>query len=185
MEAIQNSILEKQNKLVTLFENANESELKKMIKDPMAILTKVGIEMEDHFTDEVKKTLKNTAFQTLSKTNANLKTKRGRTTANNQEDGIHFSVQPWGLVLELDETATKKVVAGISIAAGVIAAAGAVASAFAAPVGIVAGVYTGFLALYAGVIGIVDNGNGIYLTLTWPQIAFIAIALPVPIPTAR
>lgn len=185
METIQSSILEKQQELVQLFENSSESDLKKIIEDPIAILNSIGIQMNGHFTNEVKETLKSTAFLTLSKANANLKVRKGRSAVNNQQDGIHFSVQPWGLVLELDEAATQKVVAGISIAGGVLGAAGAVASTFAAPVGIVAGVYSGFLAVYAGVIGIVDNGNGIYLTLTWPQIAFIAIALPVPIPTAR
>lgn len=67
METIQSSILEKQVELVKLFENSTETDLKKIIEDPMETLSKIGIQMDGYFINEVKETLKNTAFLTLAK----------------------------------------------------------------------------------------------------------------------
>jgi hypothetical protein len=185
MQTLENTILDKQNQLVSLFKNSNETELKSILENPSATLSKIGFEIDENYINQIKECLNTAAFNLTASKNATIPVKKGRSRAAVSNDGISFSAQPWGLVLELDEATTQKVIAGINISAGVLAAAGSVASAFAAPVSVVAGVYSGFLAVYAGVISLVNNGNGIYLTLTWPQIAFITIALPVPIPTPR
>ena len=185
MQTFETSILEKQHQLVEVLNTSTENELSTILENPTQLLTKLGFEINDNFLNEIKSSFHHSAINLMAKKNATLPIKKGRSRAVANQDGIHFSVQPWGLVLELDENATQKVIAGINIAAGVLTAAAAVSSTFAAPVAVVAGVYSGFLAVSAGVIGLVDQGNGIYLTLTWPQIAFIAFALPIPIPTPR
>lgn len=185
MQTLENTILDKQNQLVSLFKNSNETELKSILENPSETLSKIGFEIDENYSTQIKECFSKAAFNLTASKNATLPVKKGRSRATVKNDGVSFSAQPWGLVLELDETATQKVISGINISSAILAAAGSVASTFAAPVSVVAGVYSGFLAVYAGVISLVNNGNGIYLTLTWPQIAFIAIALPVPIPTPR
>ena len=185
MQTLETSILEKQNQLVETFNTATEKELNAILENPTQILTKLGFEVNEQFISEIKYSFQHAAINLIANKNATIPIKKGRSRSVSTQDGIHFSVQPWGLVLELDENATQKVIAGISIASGILTAAAAVSSAFAPPVAIVAGAYSGFLAVSAGVIGLVDQGNGIYLTLTWPQIAFIAFAFPIPIPTPR
>lgn len=175
--------LRKQEELLAIFERSDTKELQDILKNPMKVIEEIGFDVNDEYRTTVEENLKHVAFEKVSQTDSKISPSTGRNIVST--DGISFSAQPWGLVLELDNQVTQSIVNGVSIVAGIAAAITSVATAFAAPAGIVAGVFSAYCALYATVLKIVNQGNGVYLTLTWPQIALITIFPPVPVPTTR
>lgn len=174
--------IEKQKELAAFFDNANTKELQNMLKNPMELIRTIGFDVNEEFAKAIENNLQHVAYEKICEIDAQAKPLMGRGAGN---DGVSFSAQPWGLVLEIDHETTQKVISGVSIASSIASAISAVASSFAAPAAVVAGVFSAFLAVSASVIAAIDQGNGIYLTLTWPQIALIAIFPPIPVPTTR
>lgn len=174
--------IEKQKELAAFFDNANAKELQNMLKNPMELIRTIGFQVNEEFAKAIEANLQHVAYEKMCDIDAQVKPLMGRGASR---DGVSFSAQPWGLVLEIDHATTEKVIAGVSIASSIATAISSVASSFAAPAAVVAGVFSAFLAVSAVIISKVDQGNGIYLTLTWPQIALIAIFPPVPVPTTR
>lgn len=187
-------IEEKRKALMSYFETSSDKEkINSLIQNPETVLQDLDIKVDEKFKKAVKVGLKQ-AFQTYSKSNHVLKSEGLLSMdesmpmmASEAESGIQFSVQAWGLVLELDENATASVVNGINIAAGISAAITAVAAVteVGAPVAILTGIFSGFCVAYGSTISMINNGNGVYLTLTWPQIALALIVPPIPVPTVR
>lgn len=90
------------------------------------------------------------------------------------DSGLSAEVHWWGFYIILNESFTKMVVSG---AEGASAIAGIIAAAQPelAPI---AGIIGGIMALQGVVISAVDQGNGVYYMVTWPQ------AIPALLPTA-
>jgi hypothetical protein len=172
------------DKLMNLFLDGSDKErLTRLITDPEGLLKELGIEVEDQFKEVVIAGLKE-AVHTALKANVAMKKRGALRSASNNQDGITFSSQPWGLVLELDAEATTKVVDGVNLSGSVLAAAAAFSDVLPHSVSTVANIYSSYMAAYSAVIGLVNTGNGVSLTLTWPQITLIPIAAPVPVPMA-
>ena len=105
---------------------------------------------------------------------------------------LELWVKPWGVVLVVHEPAVKYLQGGGTISAGVLGGIGGVsglgglaaATSVLDPLGIVVGAVVGIcaaaLGIYSGVIGIMDEGKGVYLTWTWAQ--FIPFLVPPFIP---
>jgi hypothetical protein len=70
----------------------------------------------------------------------------------------------WGLEIFLSEYYTQKFMAALAIGAGVFAVCAAI-PALANQVA--CGILAGLLAIFAGIIWFVDNGNGVYFVHTW------------------
>ena len=98
-------------------------------------------------------------------------------------NAVDFWVKPWGLVLVVREPAIKYLQGGGTISAGVlggIAAAAGVAGPVGVVVALIVGICAAALGIYSGVINIMDQGKGVYLTWTWAQ--FIPFLVPPFIP---
>jgi len=97
-------------------------------------------------------------------------------------NALDFWVKPWGFVLVVREPAIKYIEGGGTITGGVLggigafsglgglAAAGSVLGPIGIGVGFVTGLLAAALAIYAGLIAIIDEGKGVYLTWTWAQV---------------
>jgi|JI10StandDraft_1071094.scaffolds.fasta_scaffold13978_7 hypothetical protein len=90
--------------------------------------------------------------------------------------------QWWGLVFVLSSQAAKDLAAGASAVAGVVAAISAACSAVPAAQALAAagGVISAIVGLYAVVIGVMDRGNGVYITALWPSILVPPSWIPTP-----
>jgi hypothetical protein len=115
--------------------------------------------------------------------------------------GITVVVEDVRIVLVLDDAAVKSLINGINIGAGVsaafTAASGAITAILAASgvfvtaaiAGVfitgVAGIFSGFAGVFSALIGEVNKGNGVYLTVTIPQLvvaaSFLIASIVVPI----
>lgn len=104
--------------------------------------------------------------------------------------GVNVVCEDVRIVLVLDHSAVQDVINGINISAGVLAAFAAATGTISALTGLaglvpasavtavitgVAGFSSAFLAASAGLLGAIDRGHGIYVTITIPQ--FVAAAL--------
>lgn len=103
----------------------------------------------------------------------------GMTAAVAQD--IEFTVNEWGLVLIIREPAVKYLQGGGTLTAATlteIAAAASIAIPVAGvAIGAVCGIYAFVISAYLGVITMVDEGKGVYITESWGQIV-AAILLP-------
>lgn len=94
---------------------------------------------------------------------------------------IEFTVNEWGLVLIIREPAVKYLQGGGTLTAATlteIAAAASIAIPVAGvAIGAVCGIYAFVISAYLGVITMVDEGKGVYITESWGQIV-AAILLP-------
>jgi len=98
-------------------------------------------------------------------------------------NAVEFLVKPWGLVLVVREPAIKYLQGGGTISASALGGIAAVAGV-TGPAGIVVALIVGIcaaaLGIFSGVISIMDQGKGVYLTWTWAQ--FIPFLVPPLIP---
>jgi hypothetical protein len=94
---------------------------------------------------------------------------------------IEFTVNEWGLVLIIREPAVKYLQGGGTITAATLAeiaaAAGVVIPVAGVAIGVVCGIFAFVISAYLGIITMVDEGKGIYLTESWGQIV-AAILFP-------
>lgn len=94
---------------------------------------------------------------------------------------IEFTINEWGLVLIIREPAVKYLQGGGTLSAATlteIAAAASVAIPVAGvAIGAVCGIYAFVISAYLGVITMIDEGKGVYITESWGQIV-AAILLP-------
>jgi hypothetical protein len=116
--------------------------------------------------------------------------KKSDTIPPEVKNAVQFLVKPWGLVLVVREPAIKYLEGGGDISAGTLGGIAAVAAltslaegplaALGILVGVILGICAAALAIYAGVIKMMNQGKGIYLTWTWAQ--FIPWLLPPLVP---
>lgn len=94
---------------------------------------------------------------------------------------IEFTVNEWGLVLIIREPAIKYLQGGGTITAATLAeiaaAAGIVIPVAGVAIGVVCGIFAFVISAYLGIITMVDEGKGVYLTESWGQIV-AAILFP-------
>lgn len=87
---------------------------------------------------------------------------------------IEFAVNEWGLVLILREPAIKYLQGGGTITAAMLsaaaAAAGVVIPVAGVAIGALCGILAAIIAAYLGVVTMVDQGKGVYITESWGQI---------------
>lgn len=87
---------------------------------------------------------------------------------------IDFTVNEWGIVLILREPAVKYLQGGGTITAAMLSAAAAAAGVVIPVAGVAISALCGILAAvvagYLGVVTMVDQGKGVYLTESWGQI---------------
>ena len=193
MQNTQESKLKEQSEsMLKIFEKAKTDLTlrEELQKDPLAVLNKIGIDVEDTFKQIVSRQLESLArfgFSDQLPTNAEIKT----SVLTETPADFTFSANGWGVVLTCNETATQKIENGLNVVAAISAAVAASAAYLsAAEISFIAACFSAFCWGYASTIGLVDQGNGVYLTITWIQIA-ITMANPAlgpasltPIPTA-
>lgn len=87
--------------------------------------------------------------------------------------------QWWGLVFVLSNQAVSDLVTGVATVAGIAGLISAICQinpAIGVPVGVVAAI----IALYAGIYGTMNRGNGIYVTALWGVVLLPTMWIPTP-----
>jgi hypothetical protein len=181
--------------LTKYFTDAKDEPLlfKRMSEDPLEVLQSMGIPVEDQFKEAVTSQLRAAVDLTSPQAperEANLMSAEAKrmsarpaapTGLRVQQDtmppevqkAVDFWVKPWGLVLVVREPAVKYLQGGGAISAGAlggIAAVAGVTGPFGVAVAVIVGICAAALGIYSGVITIMDQGKGVYLTWTWAQL---------------
>lgn len=177
--------------LIKLLETAKNdpSVLERIGQDPIGILKSKDIRVEEEFREAVisqfEAASKNARQPSPPAPPKNLSVvveKAEQPLPPEVASALEFMVKPWGFVLAVREPAVKYIQGGGNIAAGVAGGAGALAglgglaaaSSALGPLGITVGVIAGIiaaeLAVVGGVITMMDQGKGVYLTWTWVQV---------------
>jgi hypothetical protein len=119
--------------------------------------------------------------------------KAGELDSQEANPGIQVVVEDVRLVLILDDPTVKGLINGMNIAAGVAAAFAAATAAIAAVlatnkitipasvlgvfISAIAGIFSGFVWAASALLGELNKGNGVYLTVTIPQLIASAILI--------
>lgn len=92
-------------------------------------------------------------------------------------DAASFTATPhwWGITLTLNSAAVAEVADGVAVGATIATALGSLGFAVA-PLGFIAGVIAAGLWLEKEILTWADNGNGVYVFYTWPQLAALIVA---------
>lgn len=170
--------------LATAFEHPSPDQLAMMYQNPMAMLEQFGDAIDPKYQESIAANMRSLA---LHKGYELQQTPQRRSTSTETKGQVTASAQWWGLVIELDEQATQDAIAGINMSSAVMGVVGTALGIAAGPVGAIAGCIAGALAIYGNSLGFISNGNGVYLTILWPQIPAIALnpLAITPIPTRR
>lgn len=192
MTLVAQKIGEHQKEILDFYQGeVQKEELEKMLHNPEQALNDANILVEDTFKEAVFKGLKeaNETFIKYQNQPALWNNHLLLNTTNEEDSDLHFKKYTWGLVLTLSHNATQNAIYGISLAPSIFAALKTVSKTLPIPnvtENIVAAFYSTYLNKSAPIINTIDKGNGIHLTLTWPQIALAAgILFPTPSITAR
>lgn len=187
--------------MIALFseESINGPNREALLRDPLASLATLGIEVAPIHRVAVEQGLRSLilahsapAAPTAGKNRA-LAAKRAE---NPFEQYVHVSVELWGVVVRIDHEAIAQLPKGMSAIEPLAEGIGAVMAVSAAlgPAALVIfgalSFWSAVLTAYVLVLPQIDRGKGIYLTITWPQVAaavasggILGFAL-LPIPTA-
>ena len=204
----------KTRELLALFSEA-QNDSKKMaalMEAPLDAMAKLGIEVDPKFSNAVaqglrsaalitnpdggKSTAKRSVAKRVSAKGIGAKKKSVSVGAtNNFEQSVHVSAELWGIVVKLDHKAVAELPKGedgIDTIAAALAAA-CEASVELGPIGIAVilglAYWGAILSVYLLILPSLDKGKGVYLTISWPQIAIgvasggiLAMAM-MPVPT--
>jgi len=187
--------------MMSLFseKNATGPNREALLGDPLGSLATLGIEVDPIHRAAVEQGLRSLilAYSVPAAPSAlqgqALAAKRPE---NPFEQYVHVSVKLWGVVVRIDHEAIDQLPKGMAaikpLAEG-IGAVMAVSSALGPAALVVFGglaLWSAILTAYVLVLPAIDRGKGIYLTITWPQVAatvasggLLAIGM-MPIPTA-
>lgn len=198
----------KTQELLALFSEAQNDSAKMaaLMASPIEAMEKLGIEVDPQMSAAVTQGLRSAALIS-SPAGAESPAKRpaakrtmarsagSATPAPRFEDHIKVSAEFWGIVVTLDHTAVSELPKGDDGIDTIAAAVAGVCSAStalgpAAVMAILGLAYWGaILTAYFFVLPPLDQGKGVYLTVTWPQIAagvasggMLGLAM-LPIPT--
>lgn len=197
----------KTQELLDLFSEAknDSSKLNALIKSPIETLESLGITVDPIFHDAVIQGLNSLSYSdqrhNLEPTIHTMDPSAGgssilrRTKPNDLEKYIHVSAELWGIVVKIDHQAVAELPKGTKAIEPLAEAIGAImaASAGLGPAAVIAllglAYWGAILTAYVLLLPVLDKGKGVYLTVTWPQIAsgvasggMLAIAM-MPIPT--
>ncbi|MBX3654489.1 MAG: hypothetical protein KIS62_12925 [Ramlibacter sp.] len=175
-------------------EQVTDANRQSLLDDPLAALASIGIEVDAVHRDAVAQGLRAVVLSHASAAPAGLlKAKRA---PNEFEKYIHVAAKPWGVVVRIDHEAISQLPRGLKaiepLAEG-IGAVMAVSSALGpAAVAIFGGLafWSAVLTAYVLILPAIDRGKGVYLTITWPQMAAVVASggllgfSMLPIPTA-
>ena len=92
---------------------------------------------------------------------------------------VEAEAQWWGLVFTLSDQAAKDLSSGTT---GIAAVSAAITTALAAVPGVnlAMGIITGIIGIHAAAIGLMNRGNGVYITAPWPYITLPLFWIPTP-----
>lgn len=178
---------EKIDELNKYFANAKDDPLllKRMREDPLGVLQSMDIPVEDQFKEAVTLQLRAVADLTSLQTRGSEeKLMLASDMPPEVQQALEFWVKPWGLVLVVREPAVKYLQGGGRIGSGVlsiIAAAAGVTGPLGVGIALILGVYASILGIYLGVITLIDQGKGVYITETWPQIVLFSTPFGLPV----
>lgn len=191
--------------LIEFCKNAKDDRVRltKLREDPLAVLQSLDIPVEDEFKEAVISQLRaipdkpdfNAGSEIYSMlASAEPEAQRLadtvpaaptglRVVSDKEQDTIppevrnalEFQVKPWGLVLVVREPAIKYLKGGGAISATLLALLSPIPIA-----GAIALFLATFLGINLGVIEIMDQGKGVYITLTWAHIFLCGVGLLVP-----
>ncbi|MEC4686164.1 MAG: hypothetical protein VST71_10590 [Nitrospirota bacterium] len=98
-------------------------------------------------------------------------------------NALQFMIKPWGIVLAVHKPAMQYLKGGATITDATLGAAALLLPLIPVAGPILSGI-TAFLAFFLtvniGVIEIMDQGKGVYITLTWLHIVYCGVGLLVP-----
>ncbi|MGE3346225.1 MAG: hypothetical protein AB7I35_02190 [Ramlibacter sp.] len=186
----------KSQAMMALFskDNVTDANRQSLLDDPLAALASIGIEVDAARREAVAQGLRAVVLSHAPAAPAGLlKAKRG---SNEFEQYIHVSAELWGMVVRIDHEAIKQLPRGMKAIEPLAEGIGAVMSVSSA-LGPAAVVIFGGLAFWSAVLTAyvlvlpeIDRGKGVYLTITWPQMAAVVASggllgfAMLPIPTA-
>lgn len=171
------------NRWYELFDRASKDAAfkQKLVASPLGELKTMGLVVTDAATSEALDTLIRYGLDNPA-VMAGLARLAGRDAmmadaAATDPSYLAVTANWWGLVFTLSPQACNDLIAGLGIGGAVAGAVSAIPAAtpFAAPIALAFG-------LAAGVIGLVNRGKGVYITLLWASLALPAIPIiPTPV----
>lgn len=179
--------------------NINGPNRETLLQDPLAALATLGIEVDPAYRAAVEAGLRSlilASSATAAPSAGDRRALAAKQAQNPFEQYVHVSVKLWGVVIRIDHEAIAQLPKGkaaIEPLAEGIGAVMAVSSALGPAALVVFGaaaLWGAILTAYVLVLPAIDKGKGIYLTITWPQIATAVAsgglfgAAMMPIPTA-
>ncbi len=189
-------------KMLDYFESAQNNPAKRaaIINSPLEVMSNLGLEIKPEHQAAVLQSLRALALsfesqpvhtKTFTANNANI-----LKADNVFEKHFHVSAELWGIVVRVDHEVIKQLPEGGEAIEEIAAAAGGVMAAATSlgPAGAMAllglAYWGALLTAYAGLLPLIDQGNGVYLTFTWPQLVAVVASGGIlglalfPIPTA-
>lgn len=167
-----------------------------LIRSPIDVLADAGLPVEPGHQVAVAQGLRSAAIAAAAMGSPSTGEERPLAKGIDFEQHFHVNVEWWGIVVRMDHEAVRELPQGLeaigtlaSAAAGAVKAAGAIGPG-AAAVALGLAFWGAVFTAYVVVIPAIDQGKGVYLTITWPQIALYGASAGIlgpallPIPTA-
>lgn len=165
-----------------------------LINDPLASFEQLGLAIDPAQQAALRQSLQSAAMAASFEDSDGATALKGKQSAKSLESYFHWRVEFWGFVMRIDHEAIKQLPTGTeaigtlaAAAFGVVKAAGAIGpTAVVVALGLV---YWGAIfTAYVVTLPLLDQGKGVYLTISYPQLAIAAAsggllgfaALPVP-----
>ncbi|WP_339699096.1 hypothetical protein [uncultured Roseivirga sp.] len=160
----------------------------RFMKDPKGVLAeyKIDIPTDMQINAIVPQRNLSHVFMPVEKTNEYLKELGERLAAelgSGTEPYVQVEAQWWGLVFILSDQAAKDLASGQAGLTTVLGAITGVISVLPPPantLAIIPGVLTAILAAHAALVGLMNRGNGVYITALWPVIHSPIHWIPTP-----
>ena len=166
--------------------NNDPSLLNEMQKDPIKVLSSMGISVEEQFREAVASQLQAVAkivsvpLQQKAAEPGITKMSATVNAANAPQEvpqevlaALEFKAQWWGLVLIVREPAVKYIQGGGAITTAALGGLASIAalSGVGMPLGVLLGIISAAIGILTGEITIMDQGKGVYLT--WLYVPFL------------
>jgi len=165
-----------------------------LISDPKSSLKEFGLPIDEQHREGVIKGLQAAAMAVGINEAQDTSTLLAKKAGGDLGQHFHWSIEWWGFVMRIDHEAIKQLPKGLeavgtlaTAAFGVVKAAGVIGpNAVVVALGLA---YWGAIfTAYIVTLPLLDTGKGVYLTITWPQLAAVAAsggllglaALPIP-----
>lgn len=148
----------------------------RVLADPIAALREAGVTVPAEIGEGMSTQIRNALTGQVS---------TGQSWSRGLEaPTVDVHAEVYGVVIELNAQATSDLNNAANGVAGIL---GMVAAACGGtgnvPCGVVAGILAGYLAVMSSVVGLMNRGNGVRLTIPWTS--FLPLMPPIVIPTPR